>query len=106
MFKVRDFRRLAVPNRTKSDPLPAAAAALLPQNNTMETPHEYAESQVRRFLTVLFVTRAKRHLRTLAELYGWSPETLATNEQRFIRVGEHVPIFVEPIASPPEDDDI
>ncbi len=62
----------------------------------METPHEYAESQVRRFMTVLFVTRAKRHLQTLAELYGWSPETLAANELRFIRVADHVPIFVPP----------
>lgn len=69
----------------------------------METPHEYAEAQVRRFMTVLFVNRAKRHLRTLAELYGWSPETLATNEQRFIRVADHVPIFVEP--TPPADDE-
>jgi hypothetical protein len=72
----------------------------------METPHEYAEAQVRRFMTVLFVSRAKRHLRTLAELYGWSPETLAANEQRFIRVAEHVPIFVEPTAPPTEDEDL
>jgi hypothetical protein len=62
----------------------------------METPKEYAEAQVRRFMTVLFVTRAKRHLRTLAELYGWSPETLAANEQRFIRVADHAPVFVSP----------
>jgi hypothetical protein len=68
----------------------------------METPKEYAESQVRRFMTVLFVTRAKRHLRTLADLYGWSPETLAINEQRFIRVADCVPIFVEP--TPPVSD--
>ena len=62
----------------------------------METPKEYAESQVRRFMTVLFITRAKRHLRTLAELYGWSPETLIANEQRFIRVADCVPLFVAP----------
>lgn len=71
----------------------------------METSKEYAESQVRRFMTVLFVNRAKRHLRTLAELYGWSPETLATNEQRFIRVGDCVPVFVEPTPPVPEDMD-
>ena len=71
----------------------------------METSKEYAEAQVRRFMTVLFVNRAKRHLRTLAELYGWSPETLATNEQRFIRVGDCVPVFVEPTPPPPEEDD-
>ena len=69
----------------------------------METPKEYAESQVRRFMTVLFVTRAKRHLRTLAELYGWSPETLEANEHRFIRVADCVPIFVEP--TPPVSDE-
>ena len=70
----------------------------------METPKEYAEAQVRRFMTVLFVTRAKRHLRTLAELYGWSPETLAANEQRFIRVADHVPIFIAPTAPISEEE--
>ena len=69
----------------------------------METSKEYAESQVRRFMTVLFVTRAKRHLRTLAELYGWSPETLAANEHRFIRVADHVPIFVAPTLPAADD---
>ena len=53
------------------------------------------EAQVRRFMTVLFVTRAKRHLKTLAELYGWSPETLAAHEEEFIRVAEFVPVFQE-----------
>lgn len=71
----------------------------------METPREYAESQIRKFMTVLFVTRAKRHLKTLADLYGWSPETLEANEQRFIRIGDHVPIFVEPTPPPPEESD-
>jgi hypothetical protein len=61
----------------------------------METPHEFAEAQVRRFMTVLFVARAKRHLRTLAELYSWSPETLMANEQRFINIADHAPVFVE-----------
>ena len=55
-------------------------------------------------MTVLFVTRAKRHLRTLADLYGWSPETLAINEQRFIHVADCVPIFVEPTPPPPASD--
>jgi hypothetical protein len=51
----------------------------------METPHEFADSQIRRFMTVLLINRAKRHLKTLADIYGWSPETLATNEERFVR---------------------
>jgi hypothetical protein len=51
----------------------------------METPREFADSQIRRFMTVLLTARAKRHLKTLAELYGWSPETLAAHEERFIR---------------------
>ncbi len=72
----------------------------------METPKEYAEAQVRRFMTVLFVTRAKRHLRTLAELYGWSPETLTMNEQRFIRIADCVPIFIEPTHHMTDEDDI
>jgi hypothetical protein len=57
--------------------------------NTMQ------EAQVRRFMTVLFVTRAKRHLKTLAELYGWSPETLASYEEEFIRVADFVPVWSE-----------
>jgi hypothetical protein len=52
---------------------------------TMQTTQEFAESQIRRFFTVLFTVRAKRHLRTLAEHYGWSAETLATHEARFLR---------------------
>lgn len=59
----------------------------------METADEFAEGQIRRFLTVLFVARAKRHLKTLAELYAWSPEMLAEYEQRFIKIGNHVPRF-------------
>ncbi len=61
----------------------------------MQTAAEFAESQSRRFFTVLFTLRAKRHLRTLAEQYGWSSETLASYEARFIRVP--VPqFFLEP----------
>ena len=46
-------------------------------------------------MTVLFVARAKRHLKALAELYGWSAETLATYEEEFIRVADFVPVFQE-----------
>jgi hypothetical protein len=52
----------------------------------MQTVQEFSESQTRRFFTVFFTVRAKRHLRTLAEHYGWSAETLATHEARFLRV--------------------
>ncbi len=58
-----------------------------------QTREEFTASQARKFLTVLFVTRAKRHLKTLADLYGWSPETLAIHESRFIRVSDCVPRF-------------
>jgi hypothetical protein len=57
----------------------------------METPREFAEGQVRRLMTNLFIARARRHLRTLATLYNWSPETLAANEARFIRTEYMVP---------------
>jgi len=60
----------------------------------METAEEFAEGQVRRFLTVLFTMRAKRHLKTLADLYGWSPELLAENESRFIKTAACVPAFL------------
>lgn len=59
----------------------------------METQEDFTKAQVRKFLTVLFVNRARRHLKTLAEHYGWSPETLAANEDRFIRVYDSVPRF-------------
>jgi len=50
----------------------------------METQQEFVDAQLRRFFTVLFTKRAQRHLQTLATIYGWSPETLAAHEQRFI----------------------
>jgi hypothetical protein len=59
----------------------------------METPQEYATSQVRRLMTVLFSLRAKRHLRSLADLYGWTPEQLAAHEARFITTQYCVPEF-------------
>lgn len=63
----------------------------------METTREFAESQARRFMTVLFVARARRHLRTLAGLYGWTPETLAAHEARFIKTENTVPRFAPPL---------
>ena len=62
----------------------------------MESPAEEAEAQVRRLLTTLFVIRAKRYLKTLAVHYGWSPETLAEYEIRFIKMSDFVPTFVPP----------
>ena len=62
----------------------------------METNAEFAESQVRKFITVLVHNRARRHLKVLADLYGWSPETLAAHEQRFLRPGDFVPTWAPP----------
>jgi hypothetical protein len=53
----------------------------------METAAEYAEAQVRKFMTVLMTLRARRHLRSLAELYNWTPEFLAEQEARFLQPG-------------------
>ena len=60
----------------------------------MDTTAEAAEAEVRKFLTTLFFIRAKRHLKTLSEIYGWSPETLTEYEARFIKIGECVPTFI------------
>ncbi len=60
----------------------------------METPQEFAEGQVRRFMTVLFVARAKRHLKSLSELYEWTPEQLADYETRFIKPAAFIPQFI------------
>jgi hypothetical protein len=54
---------------------------------------EYRESQLRRFLTVFFMIRARRHLRTLATLYKWSPEHLAAQEARFLRQADFTPVM-------------
>jgi hypothetical protein len=59
----------------------------------MDTPEEAAEAQVRRFITMLIVERKKRHLKTLSEIYGWSPEQLAEYEARFIKTTDCVPVF-------------
>lgn len=61
----------------------------------MESRTEYVTSQLRKLMTILFVERAKRHLRTLASAYGWTPEQLAKAETDFIRVAEFVPVFVD-----------
>ena len=55
---------------------------------------EYQEGHVRRFLTVLFMKRAQRHLRTLATLYNWSPEHLAIMESRFLQQANFAPRVV------------
>lgn len=58
--------------------------------NTMD----YHETQIRKFMTVLFTERAKRHLKTLAVEYGWSSQMLAEYETRFIKPVNFVPFFV------------
>ena len=59
----------------------------------METREEFAEAQVRRFLTVLFTVRARTHLRTLGDLYDWTPEQRAEYERRFIQPASLVPVW-------------
>jgi hypothetical protein len=56
--------------------------------NTMDydTRQDFIDCQLRRFLTVLFVTRARRHLATLATLYGWTEEQKAEYDERFIKI--------------------
>lgn len=69
----------------------------------METQREFNDAQLRRFFTVLFTTRAKRHLATLATHYGWSPETLAAHEARFLTPATMAPRF-GPLHRPPPTD--
>lgn len=59
----------------------------------MDDQKEYSEASVRKFLTVLFTLRARRHLQKMAEIYGWSPEELAKNEARFIQPSNFVPVW-------------
>ncbi len=54
---------------------------------------EYSESQIRRFMTMLFILRARRHLKSLAVIYNWTPEILSEYEQRFIRTADMVPVW-------------
>ena len=54
---------------------------------------EFAESQVRRFVTALCITRAKNLLARMAEIYGWSPTMLAEYEERFIKTSNFLPAF-------------
>jgi hypothetical protein len=44
-------------------------------------------------MTVLAIERAKRHLKTLAVAYNWSPEMVKEYEQRFIRPSEMIPVW-------------
>jgi hypothetical protein len=60
-----------------------------------QTPAEYEESEVRKFLTVLFFRRGKRLLKTLADTYSWSPEVLQEHESRFLIASYFVPKFQE-----------
>jgi hypothetical protein len=63
----------------------------------MESTDEFTEGYIRRFLTTLYIARRRRHLKALADLYGWSPEALAEAEDRFIKTAECVPRF-DPIS--------
>lgn len=54
---------------------------------------EFVESQLRRFFTTLMTVRARRHLKTLADAYGWSPEFLAAQEERFISPAKMAPVY-------------
>jgi len=54
---------------------------------------EEQETQIRCLLTLLFTLRAQRILKRLAVEYGWSPEMLAANEERFIIPSQMVPTF-------------
>ena len=55
---------------------------------------EFIESQLRRFFTTLMTVRARRHLQTLAAAYGWSPEFLAAQEERFLTPAKMAPRWV------------
>jgi hypothetical protein len=60
----------------------------------MESADEFAEAQVRRFWMTLIIQRKRRHLKALAALYSWSPELLASYEERFIQTGDCVPVWI------------
>ncbi len=62
-------------------------------DRTMESKQEFAERQARTFMTVLFTRRAERHLKTLAEIYNWSPEMLEEHKQRFIKPIKMIPVW-------------
>jgi hypothetical protein len=75
--------------KTKLEPFNSDAEGI-----RMETPQEYASTQIRRFMTVLFIERARSHLKVLAVEYGWSPERLLEYEIRFIKQAELVPTWI------------
>lgn len=54
---------------------------------------EFIDGQLRKFFTVLFVTRARRHLATLATLYGWTEEQKEEYDERFIKITDCVPSY-------------
>ena len=73
----------------------------------MAEQEEYAEASIRKFLTVLFTLRARRHLQKLADLLktdeklqkealinGWSAEKLLESEALFIQPSNFVPTWV------------
>jgi hypothetical protein len=63
-------------------------------NGKKESPcKEYGETQIRKFMTVFFIQRARRHLKTLSDMYGWSPDVFKEYEERFIKYPAHVPLW-------------
>lgn len=42
-------------------------------------------------MTMLFILRARRHLKSLAVLYNWTPDMLSEYEQRFIHTADMIP---------------
>jgi hypothetical protein len=61
---------------------------------------DFAEATVRKFMTVLFIQRAKRHLAVLAAQYKWTAAELEENERRFIQDHKFVPVFLSDESKP------
>jgi len=61
---------------------------------------DFAEATVRKWMTVLFIQRAKRHLAALAERYKWTSTELAEYERRFIQDYRFVPVFTADESKP------
>jgi hypothetical protein len=59
-----------------------------------ETAEEFRQRLVRRFLTVLFIMRARRHVKAVAEAFGM-PERQQEYEAQFIKDAELVPHFAD-----------
>ena len=45
---------------------------------------EFADTTARKFITMLFTSRATRLLTKMASIYGWTPEQYAQYEQKFV----------------------